>query len=325
MVPSTDILPDTVVAKVAGISVTVADVRKMLEFAPQNVTQQFKTNPQQAIAGYYALRYLSDEAAKLGLDKVSPYKEQFEALYDLLKEEILANAMVNQLHDGYNVSAEQIDDFYAKNQSRWEEAKIKVILISFKPTPVGGVKSGESTESAIEDAAKRAIEGAHTKNERTEEDAQKLASDLVRQLRGGADFAKLVAQYSDDAESKASGGDFGTSIKANGSFAPELKKAVFAMKQGEISDPVRQGNGFYIIRLEDKTVQPINDVRGEIVMELRNNHRDQYMSDVDKRFTPQVVRPEFFVQPERYLAQVPPPAGSTSTAPAPPAQSTSVK
>jgi parvulin-like peptidyl-prolyl isomerase len=125
----------------------------------------------------------------------------------------------------------------------------------------------------------------------------------VKQLRGGADFAKLVTQYSDDAESKSSGGDFGTPIKATSSFGQDIKKAVFTMKPGEISDPVAQGYGFYIIRLEEKTVQPLNDVRESIIKEIRDNHMNEYLKGLNARFKPQVQRPDFFVQPQKYLSQ----------------------
>jgi len=302
--------PNTVVATIAGISVTLADVRKILEKAPTPLVQQFQQNPQQALGQVFLMRYLADEGEKAKLDQKSPLKEEIEDLIVLLKQQVLANAMVNQEQNGYLVSDQQIDDFYQKNQSRWEEAKIKIILIGFKPASVAPAKVPTGgTDSDIEETLKReaqkAVETAHPLNERTQEEAQKLAADLVKQLRGGADFAKLVTQYSDDTESKSSGGDFGTPIKATSSFGLDIKKAVFAMKPGEISDPVAQGYGFYIIRLEEKTVQPINDVRESIIKEIRDNHMNDYLKDLNARFKPQVQRPDFFVQPQKYLSQPP--------------------
>jgi len=302
-----EIGPNTVVATIAGISVTVADVRKILETAPAQLAQQFKQNPQQALLQVYLMRYLAAEGEKAHLDQQSPLKEEIEELIALLKQQVLANAMVNKEQNSFVVTGEQIDGFYQKNQARWEEAKIKIILIGFKPAPVAPAKAGADPNStdALAQAAKDIVGAAHPLNERSEAEAQKLAADLVTQLRGGADFAKLVAQYSDDAESKSSGGDFGTPIKATSSFAQDLKKTVLAMNPGDISDPVRQGNGFYIIRLEEKKVQPINDVRESIVKEIRDDHMHDYMTDLTKRFTPQVQRPDFFVHPETYLSQQP--------------------
>ncbi len=303
-----EIGPNTVVATVAGISITVADVRKILETAPAQLAQQFKLqNPQQALGTVYLMRYLASEGEKAHLDEQSPLKEEIEELIALLKQQVLANAMVNKEQNSFVVTGEQIDEFYQKNQARWEEAKIKIILIGFKPAAAAPAKvpaAPDATDALTQDA-KGVLETAHPLNERSEAEAQKLAADLVTQLRGGADFVKLVAQYSDDAESKASGGDFGTPIKATSSFAQDLKKTVLAMNAGDISDPVRQGNGFYIIRLEEKKVQPINDVRESIVKEIRDNHMHDYMTDLNKRFTPQVQRPDFFIHPETYLSQPP--------------------
>ena len=64
--------------------------------------------------------------------------------------------------------------------------------------------------------------------QRTEADARKLAEDLVKQIRGGADFGKLVAQYSEDPTSKAAGGDFGM-VNLNSSYSADVKKAVLAL------------------------------------------------------------------------------------------------
>jgi hypothetical protein len=308
--------PNTVVATIAGISVTVADVRKILQNAPAQLGQLFQQNPQQALGQVYLMKYLASEGEKAHLDEKSPLKEEIEDLIALLKQQVLANAMVNQEQNGFLVSGEQIDEYYKKNQARWEEAKIKIILIAFKPAPVTAAKApaeasptpggaAPAITETLKAAAQGALEGAHPLNERTQAEALKLAGDLVKQLRGGADFAKLVTQYSDDAESKSSGGDFGTPIKASSSFAQDLKKTVLAMKPGEISDPVPQGYGYYIIRLEEKTVQPINDVRESIVKDLRDTHMNEYMKGLTTRFTPQVQRPDFFAQPGKFLAQPP--------------------
>jgi hypothetical protein len=164
-----EIGPNTVVATVAGISVTLADVRKILEKAPTALVQQFQQNPQQALGQVFLMRYLADEGEKAKLDQKSPLKEEIEDLIALLKQQVLANAMVNQEQNGYLVSDQQIDDFYQKNQSRWEEAKIKIILIGFKPAsvapakvPTGGADS--EIEERLKAEAQKAVETAHPLN-----------------------------------------------------------------------------------------------------------------------------------------------------------------
>ena len=118
----------------------------------------------------------------------------------------------------------------------------------------------------------------------------------MKQLRGGADFAKLVAQYSEDAASKAAGGDFGV-IKAVSEYPAELKSAVFALKPGEISEPIRQPTAYYIVRLEEKGTQPVDEVREPIVQALRNEHMNQWMKDMNASYQAVIKDPDFFKAP----------------------------
>lgn len=306
--PAAAITPDTVVATVAGISVTAGDVMKLMRYPPQSLQQLFQQNPQQGLGAAYQMKWLTSEAEKGHLDQDPDTKERLEALIEWQKEDILARAMLNQVDNGYAVKQDQIDEFYKKNQSRWEEAKIKIILIAFKPAPLPGtIKPDESPDDKVKRAAQEALAGVSPLSGRTRDQAHQLAADLVKQLREGADFGKLVEKYSDDSESKGSGGDFGTPIKANSSFAQDLKKAVLAMQKDEISDPVEQGYGFYVIKLVDKSVQPLDPaLTAEIGREIRNNHMADYFADLTKRFTPQVVRPDFFIQVQKSLTPPPP-------------------
>ncbi len=118
----------------------------------------------------------------------------------------------------------------------------------------------------------------------------------MRQLRGGADFGKLVEQYSEDAPSKAKGGDFGV-IKAVSEYPAELKKAVFALKPGEISEPIRQPTAYYIVGLEEKGTQPVAELRENIILVIRNEHRNQWMKDLNASYQAVIKDPDFFKAP----------------------------
>ena len=143
-----------------------------------------------------------------------------------------------------------------------------------------------------------------SKIQRTEADARTLAEDLVKQIRGGADFAKLVAEYSDDPTSKAAAGDFGV-VNINSSYSDDVKKAVLALKAGEVTDPLPQSNAFYIIRVEEKTVQPVGQVSGPISEEIRQAHLNEWLAGVSKRFEPAVENVQFFTQPKAALPGAP--------------------
>ena len=81
------------------------------------------------------------------------------------------------------------------------------------------------------------------------------AEDLLRQLKGGADFTKIAATYS-DAGDALQGGDLGWRIQDR---LPQLfLDAVGQLKEGEISGVVKSANGFHIVKLVGKrTASPL--------------------------------------------------------------------
>jgi len=237
------------------------------------------------------LRYLAEEAEKTKLGEQSPLKEQLA----FMRANSLASAMISHEHNFFPVSSQMIKEFYDRNQARYQQAKIKVIYIAFKPTaPVTG---SVPDDKSLGDVARALSEGSLSKTQRTEEEARKLAEDLVKQIRGGADFAKLVNDYSEDAASKAAGGDFGI-VNTNSSYSADVKKAVLALNQGEVTDPLRQSNAFYIIRVEQKTVQPVGELTAQIGDEIRQAHLNDWLSGVSKRFDPAFENVQFFTQPQ---------------------------
>jgi peptidyl-prolyl cis-trans isomerase C len=275
--------PQKVVATVAGKDITAADVQKMTAMLSAQDVQAFQRNPQLILSNYFLFVHLAEEAEKLKLLEKSPYKEQFE----WLKLQVLSNARINEENNTFPVSPEMIDKYYQEHSAQYEQAKIKVIYIGY-----AGQETPKGTDPASVAAAARAAVAVGL-SKRSEADARTLAADIVKQLRGGADFAKLVAQYSEDGASKAAGGDFGV-IKAVSEYPAELKTAVFALKPGEISEPIRQPTAFYIVRLEEKGTQPVDELRENIILVIRNEHRNQWMKDLNTSYQAVIKDPEFF-------------------------------
>jgi parvulin-like peptidyl-prolyl isomerase len=300
-----EIDPTKVVAVIAGRDITVADVEKMLAaFNPQDI-QMFQANPQLALSQYFLFIHLADEADKAKLLEKSPYKEQFE----LLKIQLQRQARLNEENNTFRVSSEMLESYYKQHSAQYEQAKIKVIQILFG----GQVASTGVGIDALKAAAQSAVTAAQAK--RSEPEAKALADDVVAQLRGGADFVKMVEKYSEDPVSKAAGGDFGV-IKIVSEYPADLKSVVFALKPGEISAPIRQPTAYYIVRLEDKGLQPIDEVREPIVQILRNEHMNQWMKDIGTEYQA-VIKDADLLKAVGALAV---PAGPTGPAAAPPKQ-----
>jgi peptidyl-prolyl cis-trans isomerase C len=96
------------------------------------------------------------------------------------------------------------------------------------------------------------------------------ANDVIKELKGGADFAKVAEEKSKDTGSAKQGGDLGYFV--HDAMVKAFADAAFDMKVGEISDkPVKTEFGYHIIKVEDKrksSPPPIAEVKDQIANQL---------------------------------------------------------
>ncbi|PIZ62050.1 hypothetical protein COY17_03070 [Candidatus Saccharibacteria bacterium CG_4_10_14_0_2_um_filter_52_9] len=82
----------------------------------------------------------------------------------------------------------------------------------------------------------------------------KLASDTLTQLKGGADFAALAAQLSDDPLTKGSGGQYPAPvIPGTREIPPATTAALFKLKPGQLSGVINSGYSLDIAKVIDTT------------------------------------------------------------------------
>ena len=157
-----------------------------------------------------------------------------------IRDQILVSKIVRfEMGSRVAISKRKVEKYYHDNQKKfWEPGKVRVrhILILFE-------KGG---------------------SEITRKKKNKEIKRILAELKEGKDFAEAAKEYSEDV-SASMGGDVGFVVK--GQMVPEFEKAVFRLKEKEISDVVETEYGYHIIRAEKiqkgRTL-PFNEVKNEI-------------------------------------------------------------
>jgi peptidyl-prolyl cis-trans isomerase C len=246
--------PDTVVATLEGRKFTYGDFERFLRSLPPQAQQAFQRDRKSLLQQIALMMRLSSEAEKAQLDQKGPYKEQLE----IARMNILAQANINEKFSTFRVGAEDQQKYYEANKDRYGQVKVKVLYVAFSNAP------------APASAPKKPL---------SEAEAKAKIEKLLAEARGGADFVKLVKANSDDATSSAKDGDFG-SIKKTDNIPEPIKATIFALKPGEISQPVRQPNGFYLFRAEEITAQSYPEVKDQIFTELKQAKFKEWLEGV---------------------------------------------
>jgi peptidyl-prolyl cis-trans isomerase C len=149
------------------------------------------------------------------------------------------------------VQPDDVNTFYQQNPDKFqqpERVRASHILI----------RTEENADAKAKDAAKA------------------KATDLLKQVKAGKDFAELAKQHSQDPGSAVQGGDLG--FFQQGQMVGAFERAAFALKPGEVSDIVETPFGFHIIKMAEKQAArtvPIEEVKPQIEQFLQNQQRQQ--------------------------------------------------
>jgi PPIC-type PPIASE domain/SurA N-terminal domain len=99
----------------------------------------------------------------------------------------------------------------------------------------------------------------------TQEEAQEVYDLATVPGATRADFLDLAEERSIDPSAADNSGALGPS-QASG-YVPEFAQAALALEVGETSEPVQSQFGWHVIRLNEKTETPLEDVRDQLVNE----------------------------------------------------------
>jgi parvulin-like peptidyl-prolyl isomerase len=112
---------------------------------------------------------------------------------------------------------------------------------------------------------------------RTREEAEQVLS----KVRQGEDFAQLAKDYSIDLPKARDGGKMG--VVELGKLLPEIENAISKMQAGEVSDIVKTGYGYQIIKVHRVFLsepKPFGEVKDKIRMMLVREKKEKAYEDL---------------------------------------------
>ena len=258
-----------VIMRVNGEPVTQEEFEAAFAQLPEETQRQLASPQGKSAFAEQLVRYklLEQEARRLGVDN----DPRVAGMIAADRTNILASAAAQKLVQ--KPTDEAVRNFYAGNRASFESMQIGHILIAYQ----GGMVPPRPGTVAP-----------------PEREAAQKAEEIVKQLRAGADFARMALQVSDDVGSAERGGDLGALPR--GQLPPELDQRVFALKEGEISNPMPSRFGVHIFRGGKRVTQPIEQVKPAIAQQVqRQNTLDRIESlrktakvDFDEKFFPEL-------------------------------------
>jgi peptidyl-prolyl cis-trans isomerase D len=190
----------------------------------------------------------------------------------------------DDVRKGINPSDADLESFFKANAARYASAMPETRKIQYFSFDASNLPGGKPQ---VSDAEVQAYYNAHQDQYQLKEQvktrhiliavpagsdakadaaAKAKAEDLLKQIKGGANFADLASKNSDDPGSKTQGGEL--PMYPTSGLDPAYAKAAMALNPGQTSDVVRSQFGYHIIQTEQKEpahTKTLAEVKSEIV------------------------------------------------------------
>ncbi len=265
---------DEVVATVNGEKITAGMIQSLRNGAAQQFQRATQQNNKEFLKSVAGLLALSRAGEQEKVDQKEPYRDQWL----FLRMNFLANAYASYLNTQVKITQQEIQEQFEKNQGEYEEAMVRAIYIAF--SKAGGTD-------------------AQGRKRLTEAEAKIKAEKLVAALKKeGADFAKLAKENSDDTASAEKGGDIGGMKRSATGVPSEIRIVVFALKPGEVSEPVPQPAGYYVFKLDQIKVTPFEEAASNIATQLQTQKVQGEVQRILSNLEIKHLNEAFFTEPK---------------------------
>lgn len=188
---------------------------------------------------YYETQQKVDFTSERGKGQLEAYKPQ--ALQKVI-DELYVKKLAKE--NDVTVSSSEVDTavraLRIQNQLGEDDRELAAVTQKFFNWSLSDLKRRVKQELLAQKVAAKLDKESHDK-----------AADILKQIRGGGDFAALATQYSDDAGTKANGGQYAdTAITVSStSVHPNIVSQLQRMKTGDVSDVLTTPTSFEIVKL----------------------------------------------------------------------------
>ena len=235
--------PDAVLGYVNGKPITQAQFQYIYISSDPSVQEALKNKPEEFLRYFGFMDRLMELAIKDQVNLKEPYRTKLM----MVTNQILSEAAMQEHEYADVVTQTDQEEYFKKHVDKYSEARVKLLYISFS------------------DAV-------------TELKAKQKISDILARARKGEEFAGLVKEFSEDEESKKKDGDY--VIKKSDGIPDQIKTAVFALKNGQTTDPVKLPNGYYLFHLKEIAVKTYKEVKDEIFTEIKQERKSAWLNKI---------------------------------------------
>jgi peptidyl-prolyl cis-trans isomerase D len=227
---------------------------------PQEIEQEFKKKNEKIKVEY--VKITADKYKKESEPSLAEMQQNYElnkAQYTQPEKRNLAVLIADQtkMEQSATPTDADLQRLYSQNQGQFripETVKVRHILLKTQGKP------------PADDAKIKA-----------------QADDLLKQVRGGANFAELAKKFSEDPGSANTGGEY--SVQRNGQMVKEFEDAAFNLKPGE-SQVIKTSYGYHVFQVvqhDQPRVQPFEEVKGALATQWKKQHVADVMQQISDK------------------------------------------
>ncbi|MDQ3951453.1 MAG: peptidyl-prolyl cis-trans isomerase [Actinomycetota bacterium] len=163
--------------------------------------------------------------------------------HDIVHDRLLHDGLREKVVGDVEPTDEDVEEFYEQNRAEFETIRAQHVVVD-----------------------DRAL-------------AQQLAARLQAAPAGEVDdlFASLARKHSTDRRSRTRGGDLG--YQARAIFEADLGPEAVDLEEGVVSDPLRTRSGWHVVRVVDRRIAPLDQIRDQIVAQIEGPVQDAAWSE----------------------------------------------